>query len=261
MMLNNIATATYQTQYWQQEEEPMENRDPRVPEIVRRIQAAAGPQAKVTVIGSRARGADRPDSDLDIMVELNKATNDATDNANNDDPWLAFSKESPNLVAALENQYDIVIDGLLVENRMSLTEFSAFAMKENFQLSQISTDLDCNHPGQNRCGDCHVCGEHRQLNAWHTRTGYLAVCPNCWDAVDRVTSRGPQGSRCNRAPLQDQDGNQVEQARAHNQTCIDCYELQPSFTRLMEMAAQERNIPGPRSPLGRSGYYWLRYNI
>ena len=261
MTANDVANDIYQLQQMWLNEAAPENRDPRVPPIVERLQQAAGPQAAVTVIGSRARGTDRPDSDLNVMVNFHADPDETTDLAARLNQWLLFLHQAPDLIDSLERQYQIVIDGMLIESQDSLTDFNIVAMNDGQTRRKVHTDLDCGHPGQNRCGDCHACGEHRELGAWHTTDGFLAICRDCWEAVEQLSQRGRQGGRCTRAPLQDQDGNRIEQLRAHNQTCLDCYELQPRRAALLELTAQERNVPGPRRILGATGYYWLRYNL
>ena len=228
------------------------NPDPKVQEIVHWIQFAAGPQAKVTVIGSRARGANRPDSDLDVMVDLYTGA----DKAAALDRWDQFNQQAPQLIEALEAQYGLTIDGMLVEGQRSLTEFYIVSMRDASAYGMVNTDLPCDHPDQLYCGNCHVCGRHQELSIWRTISGFVTVCRECWNVVETITDRLVQASACLRKPDQAQ-----AQAQSHAQTCSGCFELQPDFKELLEQTAQERNVAGPRSCIGSTSNFWIRFNL
>ena len=229
--------------------------DPKVQEIVRSIQQAAGPQAAVTIFGSQARGDHRPDSDLDLLVDLQP---DPSDPAARLNQWLVFLYQSPDLIDSLEAKYDLTIDNVLVESRRSLTEFWVVPMQDPSGYAMVNTDRPCNHPEQTYCGDCQVCSQHQELGVWPAINGQITACQDCWNAVATVSDQLTQATKCPNQPASEQ---QEPPGRAHVQNCVECYNRQPTFEELLKLAAQHRNLAGPRGLLGATSPFWIRFNL
>ena len=171
----------------QQTAEPAVSEDPRVQQAMETITKLAGPDATITLFGSRARGTARPDSDLDLLVELpapdySVASNDAERETIMQRYLKRTSKlllQSPGVVAGLEEATGLTLDTYLVESQHSPTSFDVVSLRYGDGFGKIHTDVDCGHPMENFCGDCHLCSEHREMYPEVAGFGHVMLCRRC----------------------------------------------------------------------------------
>ena len=155
----------------QETAEPTVSEDPRVQQAMETITKLVGDDANITLFGSRARGTARPDSDLDLLVkppvpDYSVASNDAERETIMQRYLKRTSKlllQSPGVVAGLEEATGLTLDAYLVESQHSPTSFDVVPLRYGDGFGKIHTDVACGHPGKDFCGDCHLCGEHREM--------------------------------------------------------------------------------------------------
>ena len=220
-----------------------------VEQILEEIRSQAGKETRITLIGSRARGTSRPDSDVDIIIETGDHTDDEED-------LELMMNAGRSMVASLEARYGLTINANLVDHRESPTTFMVGKLGGPADMGRLETDHPCDHHGMDRCGDCHVCGEHRRLDAWRLMTNQtVLLCTNCYETASLIVGNWRRGDFCPPAGNEAQTG--MMEIKPHHQGCTQCFELQPGMDRLLEDIAEHRGYPGGRNINGRMSAYWL----
>ena len=223
---------------------PDEMQNYTVLQVLENMRLNTGPTTRITVIGSRARGTHKQDSDLDLLIE----TEDETELEN----WRDHGKAK---IDQLEQAHALVIDATLAIESTSSTQYLVRSIKTG-EYEKLQTDNDCGHAGQDRCADCHACGEHRQVEPWRFKNRqYILLCRTCHEETEQNSERWRRGMSC---PYDRPQA--LRQLGPHHQSCQDCIELQPGMRDVLQQTADSRGRSTPRAIVGRASSYWLNYN-
>ena len=227
---------------------PDQRQDQAVQAILSELWRQAGPTSRITLIGSRARGNHRPDSDIDVMIET----------LGDQEAMAQLIQAGPELVRRLEANYGIRVDANLAKHRDTPTVFRIAKLDRPSDPGYIETDKPCPHPGQDRCGDCHACGQHRRLDPWRLPQGTETIlCIPCYDAASHQAAQWRRGDFCSPTQREPQ-GNSVLEILPHHQGCLNCFELQPQLEEFLQQTAEARGLPGPRNINGLMSYTLMR---
>ena len=246
--------------------EPATHEDPRVQRVAESIMRLAGPDATITLFGSRARGTARPDSDLDLLVELpapdySVARGDAEREAIMQrylERTGDILQRSPGVVAGLEEPTGLTLDAYLVESQHSPTSFDVVALRYGDGFGKIHTDVDCGHPREDFCGDCHLCGRHREMHPMVAGSGHVMLCGSCRTAhlqwAEPLREMAADEAVMQIWSFIDREGKLPWFMQGNHRNCGPAGMEQP-----LQATARLLGLDGPRGRLGTSSAQVLRW--
>ena len=165
----------------------MEGRGAEVPDqLSQRVSAAirdavsmiAESPFVVIPFGSRSRGTHNPDSDVDIFIDF------ADGHPSNSDEVLGAAHE-----ASCQMGLEVNLDIYVVGQWNTLTEFYGVALDGGMSIVYLDQERrECYDSCPPFCGDCHVCGDHKQLVGIrakrYERFHLCRLCFGRWDSAE-----------------------------------------------------------------------------
>ena len=152
-------------------------------------------------------------------------------------------------MARLEEETGLTIDAYLVESQNSPTDFNVVPLRHGDGFGRIRTDVDCGHPPGDFCGDCHVCGEHREMYPEAAGPGHVMLCSRCRTAylhwAEPLREMAAEEEVTQVCRFMDQEGRIPWFMHGNHRNCGT-----PGMEQLLQVTARLLGLEGPQEAAG-----------